>query len=163
MSSTCDHNILCLYAAGYFESKLGRQTPSQVTSQSGGPFKAVFKQFLSWQTLSAIFRAGGRARRRPPKLSAYELIMGLVFHCLQGGGTLPESIQMVTGKRLAKSSLSERRQNLPWELFLSVMKAALRPKAQADQQTQAFDKGWRLVAMDGTQSSVSNTPRFWPA
>jgi hypothetical protein len=136
------------------------QTQSQVTSDGGGTFKAVFKQFLSWQTLCAILRASGLALRRPPKLSAYELIMGLVFHCLQGSGTLPESIQMVTGKRLAKSSLSERRQNLPWEIFVSVMKAALRPKAEAEKHPQAFYKGWRLVAMDGTQFSVSNTPQI---
>jgi hypothetical protein len=136
------------------------QTQSQVIADCGGSFKAVFKQFISWQTVSAIVRAGGLVRRRPPKLSAYELIMGLVFHGLQGCGTLSENVKMLTGKGLAKSSLSQRRQNLPWEVFVAVMKAALRPKAEAEKQAQAFYKGWRLVAIDGTQFSVSNTPQI---
>lgn len=98
--------------------------------------------------------------RRPPKLSAHELIMGLVFHCLRGCGTLVENIRMVTGKRIAKSSVSERRQNLPWEVFDTIMKAALRPKADEEKHPHAFYKGWRLVAMDGTKFSVSNTPQI---
>ena len=98
--------------------------------------------------------------RRPPKLSAHELVMGLVFHCLRGYGTLVENIRMVTGKRIAKSSVSERRQNLPWEVFDTIMKAALRPKADEEKHPQAFYRGWRLVAMDGTQFSVSNTPQI---
>jgi hypothetical protein len=71
-----------------------------------------------------------------------------------------ENIRMITGKRLAQSSVSERRQNLPWELFDTIMKAALRPKAREEKHPQAFYKGWRLVAMDGTQFSVSNTPQI---
>ena len=98
--------------------------------------------------------------RRPPKLSAHELVMSLVFHCLRGYGTLVENIRMVTGKRIAKSSVSERRQNLPWEVFDTIMKAALRPKADEEKHPSAFYRGWRLVAMDGTQFSVSNTPQI---
>ena len=86
--------------------------------------------------------------------------MGLVFHCLQGCGTLAENLRMLTGKRVAQSSLSERRQNMPWDIFITVMKAALRPKADEKKHPQAFYKGWRLVAVDGTQFSVSNTPQI---
>jgi len=86
--------------------------------------------------------------------------MGLVFHCLQGCGTLSENISMVTGKRMAKSSVAQRRQNLPWEIFTSIMMAALRPKANEEKHPQAFYKGWRLVAIDGTQFSLSNTPQI---
>jgi hypothetical protein len=131
-----------------------------LNSPSGGTFKAVFRRFIGWPTVSAILRTCGLALRRPPKLSAYDLIMGLVFHCLRGCGTLPENIQMVTGKRIAKSSVSQRRQNLPWGVFVSLMKAALRPKADPQKHARAFYKGWRLVALDGTQFSVSNTPQI---
>jgi hypothetical protein len=86
--------------------------------------------------------------------------MGLVFHCLQGYGTLAENIRMLTGKRVAQSSLSERRQNLPWDVFVTVMMAALRPKADEKKHPHAFYKGWRLVAVDGTQFSVSNSPQI---
>jgi hypothetical protein len=40
------------------------------------------------------------------------------------------------------------------------MKSALRPKAQAEKHPDAFYKGWHLVALDGTQFSVSNTPQM---
>lgn len=107
-----------------------------------------------------MVRISGPVQRRPPKLSAHDLIMGLVFHCLQGCGTLAENILMVTGKRLAKSSLSERLQNLPWEVFDLLMEVALRPIATEEKQPHAFYKGWRLVAIDGTQFSLSNTPQI---
>lgn len=86
--------------------------------------------------------------------------MGLVFHCLQGRGTLAENIRILLRKHLAESSLSERRQNLPWAVFTSLMQAALRPKATPKRNPQAFYKNLRLVAIDGTQFSVSNTPQI---
>ncbi len=98
--------------------------------------------------------------RRPPKLSEHELVMGLVFQCLRGCGTLVENIRMVTGKCIAKSSVSERRQNLAWEVFAAIVKSALRPKASEKKHPHAFYKGWRLVAIDGTQFSLSNTPQI---
>ena len=49
---------------------------------------------------------------------------------------------------------------MPWEVFVTIMKAALRPKADEEKHPHAFYKGWRLVAMDGTQFSVSNTPQI---
>jgi hypothetical protein len=149
-----------LYSALYFAITLGMQAHRQLTPNYPGTFKATFKELVGGRTISTIVRWCGVALRRPPKLSAHELIMGLVFHCLQGCGTLVENIRMVTGKRIAKSSVSERRQNMPWEVFVTIMKAALRPKADQEKHPHAFYKGWRLIAMDGTQFSVSNTPQI---
>ena len=56
------------------------------------------------------------------------------------------------------SSLSERRTRLPWEVFGELMRLGLRPLAQAATQAEAFWLGWRLVALDGTQFSLTNTP-----
>lgn len=86
--------------------------------------------------------------------------MGLVFHCLQGSGTLAQNIRILCRKHLAESSLSERRQNLPWEVFTSLLGAALCPKAVREKHPLAFYQKWRLVALDGTQFSVSNTPQI---
>jgi hypothetical protein len=157
---TYNHNILCLYSVLYFENTLGMQANSPQTPNCGGTFKKVFRQFIGRQTISTIVRACGPARRRPPKLSAHDLIMALIFHCLQGCGTLAENIRMLTGKRIAKSRLSQRLQNLPWEVFTSIMEVVLRPRASEEKHPQAFYKGWRLVAIDGTQFSVSNTPQI---
>jgi hypothetical protein len=107
-----------------------------------------------------IFRRLGPAKRRPPKIKGNEIIMGLVFHCLQGAGTLAENIKLCTGKVISEAAVSERRLHLPWTVFLAIMGAALRPKAQEVRHGSAFYQGRRLVALDGTQFSVSNTPQI---
>jgi hypothetical protein len=56
--------------------------------------------------------------------------------------------------------MSERRQNLPAKVFSMIMEAALGPKAQEKQHPEAFYRGWRLLAIDGTQFSVTNTPQI---
>ena len=86
--------------------------------------------------------------------------MGLVFHCLQDCGTLAENIRILFRIQMAESSLSERRQTLSWQVFASMMQAALRPKATPKKHPQAFYQKWRLVAVDGTQFSVGNTPQI---
>lgn len=40
------------------------------------------------------------------------------------------------------------------------MRLGLRPLAQATKQAEAFWRGWRLVALDGTQFSLTNTPQI---
>jgi hypothetical protein len=40
------------------------------------------------------------------------------------------------------------------------MRRALRPRATARQHREAFWRGWRLVALDGTQFSLINTPQI---
>jgi hypothetical protein len=133
-------------------------SPNSDRTDSG--FKAAFEQLLCRTVLREIIKEEGPQRRRPPKLSAGELIIGLVFHYLQDAGTLAGNIRMLFRKKLADSTLSERRQTMPWEVFSSIMKVALRPKAVEAQHPEAFYQGWRLVAIDGTQFSVSNTPQL---
>jgi hypothetical protein len=60
---------------------------------------------------------------------------------------------------LADSSWSDRRRRLPWEIFAELMRRALRPRATPRQHREAFWRGWRLVALDGTQFSLINTPQ----
>jgi hypothetical protein len=61
---------------------------------------------------------------------------------------------------LADSSWSDRRRRLPWEIFADLMGRALRPRATPRQHREAFWRGWRLVALDGTQFSLLNTPQI---
>lgn len=46
---------------------------------------------------------------------------------------------------------------MPWQLFDQLLRAALRPLAQAKLHPESFYQGLRLVAVDGTEFSVSNT------
>ena len=57
---------------------------------------------------------------------------------------------------MADGSWSDRRQRLPWEIFAELMRRVLRPRATAA-QGDAFWRGWRLLGLDGTPFSLTNT------
>ncbi|MBE0543016.1 MAG: hypothetical protein IH623_16850 [Verrucomicrobia bacterium] len=90
-----------------------------------------------------------------------KVLPGLVFHFMNAAGTLAEHFaQLFDDDSLADSSLSERRTRLPWEVFSRLMRLGLRALAQTAAHPEAFWRGWRLVALDGTQFSVTNTPQI---
>lgn len=90
-----------------------------------------------------------------------KVLPGLVFHFMNAAGTLAEHFSLLfAADALCDSSLSERRARLPWEVFRELLRLGLRPLAQAATQAEAFWRGWRLVALDGTQFSVTNTPQI---
>lgn len=121
-------------------------------------------------TTSGFFHAwarlvGGRAlptlprrRGRTPRVPWAELWPALVFHVMHGSGTLAEHAALC-GVSLADSSWADRRARVPWELFAELMRRLLRPQATR-RQPEAFWRGWRVVALDGTQFSLTNTPQI---
>jgi hypothetical protein len=98
-------------------------------------------------------------RGRPPELSLSDLLAALLFHFLCGAGTASEHMFQLLGRGLCDSAIAERRSVLPWALWEHWLRAALRSTAHQRRQPEAFYRGWRLVAIDGTQFSVSNTPQ----
>ena len=101
-----------------------------------------------------------RRRGRKPRVPVGQLASALTFHVMQGAGTLAEHFFELYQEPLANSSWSDRRTRLPWEIFADLMRRALRPIATRRRQTEAFWRGWRLIALDGTQYSVTNTPQI---
>ena len=99
-----------------------------------------------------------RRRGRKPRVPVNQLLQALTFHVMQGAGTLAEHFFELFQEPLANSSWSDRRIRLPWEVFADLMRRALRPVATCHRQREAFWRGWRLTALDGTQYSVTNTP-----
>jgi hypothetical protein len=100
-----------------------------------------------------------RRRGRTPRVPIDQLLSALTFHVMHGAGTLAEHFFELFQEPLANSSWSDRRRRLPWEIFADLMRRALRPIATRRQQPEAFWRGWRLLAIDGTQYSVTNTPQ----
>lgn len=88
-----------------------------------------------------------------------QLLPALVFHFMNAAGTLSEHFAQLFAAPLADSSWSERRARLPWEVFTELMRLGLHALAVATAQPDAFWRGWRLVALDGTQFSLTNTPQ----
>ena len=99
-------------------------------------------------------------RGRKPRVPVSQLLPALTFHVMQDAGTLADHLFQLFREPLADSSWSDRRRRLPWEIFAELMRRALRPRATARQHREAFWRGWRLVAVDGTQFSLINTPQI---
>ena len=114
----------------------------------------------SWQRFVGRRQIPGRppGPGRPPRIPLTTLLPALIFHVMQDVGTLAEHFFELTGESLADSSWANRRQRLPWDVFDALLRRLLRPLATAAQD-DAFWRGWRLVALDGTQFSLTNTPQ----
>lgn len=100
-----------------------------------------------------------RRRGRKPRVPLDRILQALTFHVAEGAGTLAEHFWELFQEPLSDSSWGDRRRRLPWEVFVDLMRRALRPIATRRQQPDAFWRGWRLLALDGTQYSVMNTPQ----
>ena len=87
------------------------------------------------------------------------LLAALVFHLMNSAGNLAEHFGMLFEDSLNDSSCASRRARMPWEVFTELMQRTLRPLARKKRDSEAFWRGWRLLAMDGTQFSVTNTPQ----
>jgi hypothetical protein len=100
-----------------------------------------------------------RRRGRKPRVPLDQILQALTFHVTHGAGTLAEHFFELFQEPLADSSWSDRRRRLPWEVFADLMRRALRPVATRRRHPDAFWRGWRVLALDGTQYSVMNTPQ----
>jgi hypothetical protein len=119
-----------------------------------------WNQVITAEQVNGLFRRWHRPRGGPkPKLSGNELVKSLVGHALEGCGTLGEAVKKVTGKRVSDGALSARRQGLAWDIFEGLLTLALRPRAKPQEHPGAFYKGLRLVGIDGSRFSVTNTPQ----
>jgi len=98
-------------------------------------------------------------RGRKPRVPLPELLPALIFHVMHGPGTLAEHSAQLFRDSLVDSSWADRRARLPWEIFAELMRRMLRPRA-TPRQRDAFWRGWRVVALDGTQFSLTNTPQI---
>ena len=119
-------------------------------------FQAAFRECFG-----AVPPALPKRRGRRPRVELAKVLPALVFHFMSAAGTFAEHFaQLFADDPLADSSLSERRTRLPWEVFTELMRLGLRPLAQAATHPGAFWRGGRLVALDGTQFSLTNTPQI---
>ena len=125
------------------------------SSQAPTGFLAAWAQLVGPRGVPTI----ARRRGRKPRVALTQLLPALTFHVMQDTGTLAAHLFQLFRTPLADSSWSDRRQRLPWEIFAELMRRALRPRATPRQHRAAFWRGWRVVALDGTQFSLINTPQ----
>lgn len=130
-------------------------TPHSQPHPEASGFLRTWAQLLGGRGVPTI----GRRRGRPPRVPLAELLPALIFHVMQGPGTLAEHAARLFDDALADSSWADRRARLPWEIFADLLRRLLRPRATR-RQREAFWRGWRVVAIDGTQFSLTNTPQI---
>jgi hypothetical protein len=122
----------------------------------GHDFLSLMLQRLGWEQLDGLNQRKHGAGRPARVLSRGELLVGLVFHCTVGwAGSFAEHLFCLLGIQMAESSLSERRQALPFEVFRELLRRVLRPIGGAD--PQGFFGRWRLSGLDGVSFSLANT------
>ena len=128
---------------------------SEPQSCGGTGFLAALGERLGppWQP------AVPKRRGRKPRVALFNVVATLIFHCMNSTGTMREHFAMLFADALNDSSCSARRARLPWEVFAELMRRVLRPLAQPRRHPEAYWRGWRLVALDGTQHSLTNTPQ----
>ena len=118
-------------------------------------FFSLLLQRISWKKLNEIGTLKQRGRS-PYKLSAAQLLVGILFHyTITGAGTLGEHLMILLGMKMAESTLSERRQALPFEVFEKLLGLVLRPLAAT--RSHASYRGLGLMAIDGVSFSLPNT------
>jgi len=143
-----------------------RPSPSSATLGSGAAdarvpregFLAAFAQAVCPRQWKSICQAASGRRGPEAKVPLPQVLIGMVFHFFSEHGYLSEHIRQLFGIDYSDSAASERRQALPWEVFALLMRAALRPLAVKKKHAEAFYRRWRLLAIDGVQFSLNNTP-----
>jgi hypothetical protein len=137
------------------------QLNARTLTESAGSFTEWFEHLMASALLVQLWKEQGpKPRGQKPKLSGPQLLHSLVFHVLCGVGTLAAHVQQLTGIKVSDSDLSQRRAAAGVGVFESIVRAALRPLATLEEHPSAFYRNWRLVGIDGSQASVSNTPQL---
>ena len=139
-------------------SKQARTHGRQTRRGEAHGFESAFNELVNEGKWAHIEAGAGRRRGPAAILPLSEFLMGLVYHFFSGRGLLCEHLRQLIDVDYSDSAASERRQALPWEVFARLMRAVLRPLAQMKSHPGAFYRRHRLVAIDGVQFSLNNTP-----
>ena len=124
-----------------------------------GFFAALFA-LIAPERFARLANYKNSRRGRPAELPLPDLLASLLFHFACGAGTAAEHMFQLLGWGVSDSAIAERRSVLPWALWERWLRDALRCRAQRRHHPEAFYRAWRLVAFDGTQFSVTNTPQL---
>ena len=119
----------------------------------------ALRALLTPHCAAACYRAHtAHARGQPAKLSAWQLVLALVSQALAGSGSLALHVFRMTKTSLSAAALAQRRRTAGGNVCAAILEAALHPVAEPLRHPGAFFAGLRLVAIDGTEHSLANTP-----
>ena len=131
-----------------------RLRPPQGRPKAPHGFLAAFDELLPPERVPTV----PPRRGAKPRVPLAALLTTLVFHVMHAAGTLAEHFALLFEDALSESACADRRARTPWQVFADLMARALRPLAHRTRHPEAYWQRWRLVALDGTQFSLINTP-----
>lgn len=128
----------------------------KLLSEDGGGFLSLLLKRIDWVSLNSLQQRKHAAGRPERRLARGRLLAAIVFHyTVTWAGTLGEHLFWLLGVKMSESSLSERRQALPFTVFEELLRRVLRPLSNPS--PQASYKGLRLSGMDGVKFSLANS------
>src|SRR6185436_4689287 len=130
--------------------------PVEPVQDCGGFFTLLWER-ISQSELEGLNQRNHPAGRPTYVLARWQLVVAVLFrYTLSMAGTLGQNLWILFSINMAESSLSERRQALPFEVFEELLKRVLRPIEKMKNKGQACYRHWRLVAIDGVGFSLPN-------
>jgi len=135
--------------------------PPSFSSPTAPSFDLVSRilALLGWDRTSLPTHDADTHQGPRRKLETWQLVVGLIAHCLPFSGRFSQCISQYFGVNLSDSALSQRRKRLDANLFNLILEESLHPLADPNLHPDCFLKSLRLVGIDGTTWSVSNTPQ----
>ena len=131
------------------------EDPAIPQTDSGG-FLDLLLGRIGWAELESLNQRRHRAGRPAHALNRGQLLAAVIFHyTVSWAGSFAQHLFCLFQIDMAESSLSQRRQALPFEIFVQLLRRVLRPITHAGQE--GFLGRWRLVALDGVSFSLANT------
>jgi hypothetical protein len=125
-------------------------------SHDGGGFLSLLLKRIDWLSLNSFQQRKHAAGRPEHRLDRGRLLAGIIFHyTVTWAGTLGEHLFWLLGITMSESSLSERRQALPFSVFEDLLGRVLRPLSNPS--PEASYKGLRLCGIDGVKFSLTNS------
>lgn len=138
----------------------GKPQPARFDRSKRKLLRILFEGRLPAKLLNGIFRRHHSGRGAPARLTFAQLLLGLVYHVLMGHGSLSEHMEELFGISISGSALTQRQQGLSGQIFQEILDVGLQPMADPKRHPSAFYKGLRLVGVDGTCFSLTNTPKI---
>src|SRR5664280_195303 len=133
--------------------------PFQEAPQDGGGFLSLLLERMSWEDFNALDQRRHRAGRSAHKLSRAQLLVGILFHyTVSWAGSFGEHLALLLKVTMAESSLSQRRQAVPFAVFENMLGRLLRPLKEVPEAASYL--GLRLVGIDGVEWSLVNTEQI---
>jgi hypothetical protein len=114
---------------------------------------------IGWEELNGLQQRRHGAGRPAHTLSRGQLLAALLFHCTVGwAGSFGEHLFCLLGIPMAESSLSQRRQAVPFAVFEELLRRLLRPLPPRPAPAHGRYRRWLLAGLDGVSFSLANTP-----